>query len=159
MQIIGDLPIPELPEIKKESENKSMESGSVKLVVSQAPPPPPPPPEVFIKVSNTQASVAAPPPPPPPPPIPQSAISAEITASKPAENKNPVASSDDARSNLMQAIRNAAGRTLKRAGADIKPTTDKKEDKKVKENLCGKSFSYIMENYLPSQRPKLQLVI
>ncbi len=134
MQIIGDLPIPELPTIKEVSEDKSVASRLTDPIVSQAVPPPPPIPEVFIK----SASMPVPPPPPPPMPMLQETPKPAENASKPKEIKTTVAQPDDARSNLMQAIRNAAGKTLKRVGADMdkKGNVDKKEEKVIMISRC-----------------------
>jgi WAS protein family homolog 1 len=130
MNIINELPnVAELIEAetnKKIQEEKislvapTMEVKSSSSVVSapsvpvNIPPPPPPIPQNFI---------------PPPPPIPMSAV-ADKKPAEPTQPQPKVPQSEDSRSSLMQAIRNAAGKSKLRsipAADEQAPTAAKKK--------------------------------
>lgn len=106
MNIIGDLPEFFAEELKVEpSTLKTIDVPDVPSHVINIPPPPPPIP------------MNLPPPPPPPPMVVQQQLPGNIME-KSAEQKAPSSSAPDARSSLMQAIRNAAGKSKLRAAAE-----------------------------------------
>ena len=111
MNIINELPnITELieAETKKVQETPKIEVALAPSVPVIIPPPPPIPQNVI----------------PPPPPIPSA-----VAPQKPSEQKPKVPQSDDSRSSLMQAIRNAGGKKVLRIipAADEQVATDTKK--------------------------------
>ncbi|CAO1429775.1 unnamed protein product [Diamesa tonsa] len=110
MNIIGDLPDLFAEESKVEpSTSKTIDVPDVPSQIINVPPPPPPIP------------MNLPPPPPPPPMI----IQQQLPGNKTEQKAPPSPAPDDARSSLMQAIRNAAGKSKLRAAAEEMPTNKK----------------------------------
>lgn len=116
MNIVNDLPnVTELMETKKIEYPVPMQPPSIPVDLPLPPPPPPPPiPQLLI-------------PPPPPPPMPMN-IQSTVSVTN-----QPVPQVDDARSSLMRAIRDAAGKAKTKMktipAADEQPSEEVKKPK------------------------------
>ena len=124
-----------LPDLSQLTESRSTKHSPV---------PPPPPPSIPLPVPSTpppphQPVISVPPPPPPPPvinlplPPPPPPPPAPVAASPsgPQPKKAPLPPSDDTRSNLMAAIREAGGAGKLKSSARVKHTQAVKEQQQI----------------------------
>lgn len=119
-----------------------MKKDDVKTIKQDSVPVPPPIPQELIKINQDKAPASSnvtnssiPIPPPPPPPMPPAFL---ITASQQPVSSNPKTESApkqskaqppaDDRGRLMEQIRQAGMKVLKKAGADAKPIVEMEKE-------------------------------